>query len=81
MLLSGEEIQEEIQSGHLVIEPVPAAHSVQPASIDLRRITLEMYNLGLWTIELKGGMTICTLLVERLSRPAQGGYDGMFQGS
>ena len=35
-MLSGEEIQEEIQSGNLVIEPVPAAHSVQPASIDLR---------------------------------------------
>ena len=176
-MLSGEEIQEEIQSGNLVIEPVPAAHSVQPASIDLRlyseinvagretvrgmtldpetlniddhiarytdkvdisgtrtrrlepgrfvvaqtlefvempldlsgrvegrsrlarlgvgvhitapkidpgfrnRITLEMYNLGPWTIGLTGGMTICTLLLERLSRPAQSGYDGMFQGS
>ena len=45
------------------------------------RITLEMYNLGPWTIELTGGMTICTLLLERLSRPAQSGYDGMFQGS
>ena len=177
MLLSGREIQEEIESGHLVVEPVPDDDSIQPASIDLRlhseiqvaggepvrgmtldpetlniddhiarytdkvdisgtrtwrlepgrfvvaqtlefvempldlsgrvegrsrlarlgvgvhitapkidpgfrnRITLEMYNLGPWTIELTGGMTICTLLLERLSRPAQSGYDGMFQGS
>ena len=44
------------------------------------RITLEMYNLGPWTIALSGGMTICTLMVERLSRPAREGYDGMFQG-
>ena len=45
------------------------------------RITLEMYNLGPWTVELGGAMTICTLLIERLSRPAESGYDGMFQGS
>lgn len=44
-------------------------------------ITLEMFNLGPWTIELKGGMTICTLLVERLGRPAESGYAGIFQGS
>ena len=44
------------------------------------RITLEMYNLGPWAIGLSGGMTICTLLIERLSRPAREGYDGMFQG-
>ena len=43
-------------------------------------ITLEMYNLGPWTIELRGGMTICTLLIEPLSRPVQDAYDGMFQG-
>ena len=45
------------------------------------QITLEMYNFGPWTIDLKGGMTICTLLVERLSQPAEHGYSGMFQGS
>ena len=44
-------------------------------------ITLEIYNLGPWTIDLKGGMTICTLLVEPLSRPTQQGYEGMFQGT
>lgn len=44
------------------------------------RITLEMHNLGPWTIALSGGMTICTLLIERLSRPAQESYDGIFQG-
>ena len=44
------------------------------------RITLEMYNLGPWTIALSGGMTICTLMVEQLRQPADRGYDGMFQG-
>lgn len=44
-------------------------------------ITLEIFNLGPWTIELKGGMTICTLLVERLGKPAESGYAGIFQGS
>ena len=44
------------------------------------RITLEMYNFGPWTIKLTAGMTICTLLVERLSKPAEHGYSGMFQG-
>lgn len=44
------------------------------------RITLEMYNFGPWTIKLTAGMTICTLLVERLGRPAEHGYSGMFQG-
>ena len=45
------------------------------------RITLEMYNLGPWTTELKGGMAICTLLIEPLGQPVQDAYDGMFQGS
>ena len=44
------------------------------------RITLEIFNLGPWTISLRAEMKICTLLVERLGRPAQMGYDGMFQG-
>ena len=44
------------------------------------KITLEIFNLGPWTISLSAGMKICTLLVERLGRPAQTGYDGMFQG-
>lgn len=45
------------------------------------RITLEMLNFGPWTIKLTAGMTICTLLVERLSRPAVQGYEGIFQGN
>ncbi len=44
------------------------------------KITLEIFNLGPWTVALTAGMKICTLLVERLGRPAQTGYDGMFQG-
>ena len=44
------------------------------------RITLEIYNLGPWTMELTGGMWICTLLLEQLIRPAQRGYEGIFQG-
>ena len=44
------------------------------------RITLEIYNLWPWTIELTGGMRICTLLLEKLSRPVQQGYEGIFQG-
>ena len=44
------------------------------------RITLEMYNLSPWTMELSDGVTICTLMVERLHRPADSGYDGIFQG-
>ncbi len=44
-------------------------------------ITLEIFNLGPWRVRLKAGMTICTLLVERLGEPASEGYSGMFQGS
>ena len=43
-------------------------------------ITLEIFNLGPWTVELKAGMRICTLLVEQLGRPAEFGYSGSFQG-
>ena len=43
-------------------------------------ITLEMFNIGPSTIRLQAGMVICTLLVERLSSPADAGYAGMFQG-
>lgn len=43
-------------------------------------ITLEMFNIGPWTVRLQGGMFICTLLVERLGQPAEWGYDGDFQG-
>ncbi len=43
-------------------------------------ITLEMFNIGPSTIRLRAGMAICTLLVERLSSPADTGYTGMFQG-
>lgn len=45
------------------------------------RITLEIFNLGPWAIELKAGMRICTLIVERLGRAAQAGYAGVFQGT
>lgn len=44
------------------------------------RITLEIFNLGSWKVRLKAGMTICTLIVERLGKPASEGYSGMFQG-
>ena len=44
------------------------------------RITLEMFNLGPWTIGLTADMKICSLVVERLGRAAEGGYQGMFQG-
>lgn len=43
-------------------------------------ITLEIFNLGPWTVELRAGMRICTFLVERLGRPAEFGYSGAFQG-
>ena len=43
-------------------------------------ITLEIYNLGPWTLRLNAGMRICSLLVERLGKPAEQGYAGMFQG-
>ena len=43
-------------------------------------ITLEIYNLGPWTLRLQAGMKICSLIVERLGRPAGQGYAGMFQG-
>lgn len=45
------------------------------------RITLEIFNLGPWTIELASGMRICTLLVEPLRKPAESGYTGIFQGA
>ena len=44
------------------------------------RITLEIFNLGPWTVELTNGMRICTFLVETLRRPAESGYAGIFQG-
>ena len=44
-------------------------------------ITLEIFNLGPWNIMLKANMTICTLMVERLSQPAQDRYTGQFQGT
>ncbi len=39
-----------------------------------------MFNLGPWTIGLTANMRICSLVVERLGRTAEGGYQGMFQG-
>lgn len=45
------------------------------------QITLEIFHLGTTNVKLSSGMTICTLLIERLGHPAGSGYHGMFQGS
>lgn len=42
-------------------------------------ITLELYNLGSFTVELKPRMEICALTIERLGKPARQGYTGRFQ--
>lgn len=44
-------------------------------------ITLEIFNLGPFTVKLRQGMNICVLILERLGRPAQKGYAGQFQGT
>ena len=44
-------------------------------------ITLEIFNLGPFTVKLKQGMNVCVLILERLGRPAQRGYGGQFQGT
>lgn len=44
-------------------------------------ITLEIFNLGPWTIMLQNEMEICSLILEPLGRPALRGYEGAFQGS
>ena len=43
-------------------------------------ITLEIFHLGKTRVRLSSGMTICTLLVERLGHPAGESYRGIFQG-
>lgn len=43
-------------------------------------ITLEMFNFGPFNVQLRGGMEICTLILEHLGRPANQGYSGRFQG-
>ena len=43
-------------------------------------ITLEIFNLGPWTIMLQNEMEICSLILEPLGRPALRGYEGAFQG-
>lgn len=45
------------------------------------QITLEIFHLGNTDVKISSGMTICTLLIERLGHPAGSGYHGMFQGS
>lgn len=45
------------------------------------QITLEIFHLGNTDVRISSGMTICTLLIERLGHPAGSGYHGMFQGS
>lgn len=42
-------------------------------------ITLEMFNLGPFSLKLSYGMRICSLTFERLGRPANRGYRGRFQ--
>lgn len=44
-------------------------------------ITLEIFHLGKSRVRLSPGMSICTLLVERLGHPATDPYRGIFQGS
>ena len=44
------------------------------------QITLEIFNLGKRQVKLSSGMTICTLLIERLGHPATEEYQGIFQG-
>ncbi|MYC28851.1 MAG: dCTP deaminase [Chloroflexi bacterium] len=44
-------------------------------------ITLEIFNLGPWTIMLQNEMEVCSLILEPLGRPALRGYEGAFQGS
>jgi dCTP deaminase len=41
-------------------------------------ITLELYNLGAFVVELKPKMEICALIIERLGKPARQGYTGRF---
>ena len=43
-------------------------------------ITLEIFNLGPWTIMLQNEMEICSLILEPLGEPAMTGYEGAFQG-
>ena len=43
-------------------------------------ITLEMFNLGPFPLRLSYGMDICSLMFDRLGRPADIGYAGQFQG-
>ena len=45
------------------------------------QITLEIFHLGNTDVRISHGMTICTLLLERLGHPAGEGYRGMFQGN
>ena len=42
-------------------------------------ITLEMFNLGPFSLRLSHGMKICSLTLEYLGRPARQGYQGRFQ--
>ena len=44
-------------------------------------ITLEIFNLGPWTVMLQNEMNICSLILEPLGQPALSGYEGMFQGT
>ena len=44
-------------------------------------ITLEIFNLGQWTVILQNEMSICSLILEPLGQPARSGYEGMFQGA
>jgi dCTP deaminase len=43
-------------------------------------IQLEIFNLGPWVINLKGGMRICQLIFEEVREVPTTGYQGQFQG-
>jgi dCTP deaminase len=43
------------------------------------QITLEMYNYGRFTLQLREGQRICSLIVSKLARPARTAYSGRFQ--
>lgn len=43
-------------------------------------LALEMRNLGPFKLELKKGMEVCQLVIERLGKPTSQPYSGQFQG-
>ena len=88
MALSDGELFEAIASGHLVITPFDD-NNAQPSSVDLRldpllaaqrRNPVPGMTLHPDELNVAEHVRICSLVVERLGRAAEGGYQGMFQG-